>query len=250
VGPPFPAGLPPGAARRQAATLLTVFYGIVYGSAIVAIRSQGRIVLLILSTLGLGTFMLLISAVFVRRDADWRESLGLGSRRIGWVAGWSLLGFGATYAANILLTIAYVATRGDLEEVAAHRMSWLGVLAGLPLGSILPLAAFVGLWEETVFRGFLLGRVRAAIPVPDTPAARLRRDVAAVAICAVLFGAGHGYQGLLGLLQNTVAGIVLGILVLRRRSLWPAIGAHLAIDAFSLTMLQVLKATIGAAAGA
>ncbi len=249
VGPPFPVGLPFGTARRQVATLLILFYGIIYGSAVIAIRSQGGIALLILSTLGLGTFLLLLTAIFVRRDASWRDSLGLGSRKIGWVAGWSLLGFGGTYAANILLTIAYVATRGNLEAVAAHRLSWLGVLAGLPLGSILPLATFVGLWEETVFRGFLLGRLRAALPVSDTPEARLRRDVAAVVVCAVLFGAGHGYQGLLGLLQNTVAGLVLGALVLWRRSLWPAIGAHLTIDAFSLTMLQVLKATIGTAAG-
>jgi membrane protease YdiL (CAAX protease family) len=152
--------------------------------------------------------MLLITAVFVRRDASWKESLALGRQEFGWVAGWSLLGFAGIYAANVVLTVAYVSTRGNLEAVAAHRASWLGVLAGLPLESILPLAAFVGLWEETVFRGFLLGRLRVAIPVSDSAAARLGRDIIAVIISAVLFGAGHGYQGLLGLLQN-LAGVVL-----------------------------------------
>ena len=249
VTPPFASGLPPSAARRQAATLLVLFYGIVYGSAVIAIHLQERIVVLILSTLALGTLMLLITAVFVRRDASWRDSLGLGRQEFGWVAGWSLLGFAVIYAANIVLTIAYVTTRGNLEAVAAHRATWLGVLAGLPLESILPLAAFVGVWEETVFRGFLLGRLRAAMPAPDTPGAQLRRDMLAVVISSVLFGAGHGYQGLLGLLQTTVAGLVLGALVVWRRSLWPAIGAHLAIDAFSLVMLQVLKSMIGTAPG-
>jgi CAAX protease family protein len=249
VTPPFASSLLPSAARRQAATLLVLFYGIVYGSAVIVIHSQERIGVLILSTLALGTLMLLITAVFVRRDASWRDSLGLGRQEFGWVAGWSLLGFAGTYAANIVLSIAYVTSRGNLEAVAAHRASWLGVLAGLPLGSILPLAAFVGLWEETVFRGFLLGRLRTAMPASDTPGARLRRDILAVVISAVFFGAGHGYQGLLGLLQNTVAGLVLGGLVLWRRSLWPAIGAHLTIDAFSLVMLQVLRAVIGTAAG-
>jgi len=249
VTPPFAAGLLPGAARRQAATLLVLFYGIVYGSTVIAIHTVERIAVLIVSTLALGTLMLLITAAFVRRDASWKDSLAFGRQEFGWVAGWSLLGFAGIYAANIVLTIAYVTTRGNLEAVAAHRASWLGVLAGLPLGSILPLAAFVGLWEETVFRGFLLGRLRAAIPVSDTPGARLRRDMLAVVVSALLFGAGHGYQGLLGLLQNTVAGLVLGALVVWRRSLWPAIGAHLALDAFSLLMLQVLKVTIGAAAG-
>ena len=249
VTPPFASGLPPSTARRQAVTLLGLFYGIVYGSAVIAIHSLERIVVLILSTLALGTLMLLITAVFVRRDASWRDSLGLGRQEFGWVAGWSLLGFAVIYAANIVLTIAYVTTRGNLEAVAAHRATWLGVLAGLPLESILPLAAFVGVWEETVFRGFLLGRLRAAMPAPDTPGAQLRRDMLAVVISAVLFGAGHGYQGLLGLLQTTVAGLVLGALVVWRRSLWPAIGAHLAIDAFSLVMLQVLKSMIGTAPG-
>jgi membrane protease YdiL (CAAX protease family) len=249
VTPPFASGLAPGAARRQAATLLVLFYGIVYGSAVIAIHSLERIAVLILSTLALGTLMLLVTAVFVRRDASWRDSLGLGRQEFGWVAGWSLLGFAGIYAVNIVLTIAYVSTRGNLEAVAAHRASWLGVLAGLPLESILPLAAFVGLWEETVFRGFLLGRLRAAIPVADTPSARLCRDIIAVVVSAVLFGAGHGYQGLLGLLQNSVAGLVLGALVVWRRSLWPAIGAHLALDAFSLLMLQLLKGMFGAAAG-
>lgn len=249
VTPPFASDLPPSVARRQAATLLVLFYGIVYGSAVIAIHSQERIGVLILSTLALGALMLLITAVFVRRDALWRDSLGLGRQEFGWVAGWSLLGFAVIYAANIVLTITYVTTRGNLEAVAAHRASWLGVLAGLPLESILPLAAFVGLWEETVFRGFLLGRLRAAMPASDTPGAQLRRDILAIVVSAVLFGAGHGYQGLLGLLQNTVAGLVLGALVVWRRSLWPAIGAHLTIDAFSLVMLQVLKAMIGAAPG-
>ena len=87
------------------------------------------------------------------------------------------------------------------------------------------------------------------MPASDTPGAQLRRDMLAVVISAVLFGAGHGYQGLLGLLQTTVAGLVLGALVVWRRSLWPAIGAHLAIDAFSLVMLQVLKSMIGTAPG-
>jgi membrane protease YdiL (CAAX protease family) len=249
MSPPFPSGLSPRTARRQATALLLLFYAIVYGSAAIAIRPSRHILLLLLSTLGLGAFMLLITAVFVRRDPSWRESLGLGRQTVPWVVGWSLLGFVGTYTVNIALTIAYVSVRGNLEAVAAHRLSWLGVLAGLPSGLILPLAAFVGLWEETVFRGFLLGRLRAAMPVPDTPAARLRRDMVAVAVSAVLFGAGHGYQGLLGLLQTTVAGLVLGTLVIWRGSLWPAIGAHLTIDAFSLGMLQALKATIGSATG-
>lgn len=60
-------------------------------------------------------------------------------------------------------------------------------------------------------------------------------------LTAPFFGAGHGYQGALGLMQTTVAGAALGTLVIWRKSLWPAIGAHLAIDVFGLLMIKALK---------
>ncbi|HEX7629191.1 MAG TPA: CPBP family intramembrane glutamic endopeptidase, partial [Candidatus Methylomirabilis sp.] len=100
--------------------------------------------------------------------------------------------------------------------------------------------------EETVFRGFILGRLRASIPVQDTPGATLCRDALAVVITALCFGAGHGYQGGLGLLQTTVAGVGLGALVVWRKSLWPAIGAHFAIDAFGLFVLKALQSLLPA----
>ena len=61
-----------------------------------------------------------------------------------------------------------------------------------------------------------------------TPRATFLRDAVAVALCGICFGAGHGYQGALGLMQTTTAGIVLGAVTVWRGSLWPAIGAHLA----------------------
>jgi membrane protease YdiL (CAAX protease family) len=119
-------------------------------------------------------------------------------------------------------------------------MPWLERLAEIPTGAILPLTIFVGFWEETVFRGFVLGRLRAALPAADTPRATLLRDAVAVVLCAICFGAGHGYQGALGLMQTTIAGVVLGALTVWRGSLWPAIGAHLAIDAFGLLVIKAL----------
>jgi len=65
-----------------------------------------------------------------------------------------------------------------------------------------PLVVFVGLWEETVFRGFLLGRLRAVFDAPDRPETRLRRDALAVVLSGAVFAAGHVYQGALGVLQT------------------------------------------------
>lgn len=238
---PFPSGLSPGAARRQAVELLVLFYGIVYGGGILAGSLHNHPALLIVSAFALGTLMLLATVLFVRHDSSWRESLGLGHQRVGSILGWSLLGFIGTYVVNLVLISAYLAAHADLEAVAAHRASWLGSLAGLPVEVILPLAAFAAVWEETVFRGFLLGRLRASMPVGDSRGAALRRDVVAIVLTGIFFGAGHGYQGLLGVAQTALAGIALGALAVWRNSLWPAIGAHLAIDAFGLVALKALK---------
>jgi membrane protease YdiL (CAAX protease family) len=241
---PFPSGLLAGAARRQAMVLLVLFYGLVYGGGYLASALRSPFAAPVLSALFLGTLMLLATGFAVRRDASWRDSLGLEHQPSGSMLGWSLLGFVGTYAVNLVISTAYLALQGNLEVVMAHRVTLFGKLAEVPLGAILPIAAFVAIWEETVFRGFILGRFRAAIPVQNTPGAPLRRDALAVALAALCFGAGHGYQGGLGLLQTTVAGLGLGALAIWRKSIWPAIGAHFVIDAFGLLLLKVLQSLL------
>ncbi len=238
---PFPSGLAPGAARRQAGAMLFLFYSIVYGGGILLGGMQDRPAALILSAFPLGTLMLLATGLFIRRDTSWRESLGLGHQPLGATLGWSLLGFIGTYVVSLVLVGAYLVVHGNLEAIAAHRAIWLGSLAELPIVVILPLAAFAAMWEETVFRGFLLGRLRASMPVQDSPKATLRRDLPAVVLTGLLFGAGHGYQGLLGVGQTALIGIALGALTVWRKNLWPAIGAHLAIDAFGLVAMKALR---------
>ena len=244
IAPPFPSDLLAGVARRQAVALLALFYGLVYGGELLAGALRYRFATPILSALFLGTLMLLATGFVVRRDASWRESLGLEHQPAGAMLGWSLLGFVGTYAVNIVGSTAYLASQGNLEAVMAHRVTLFGKLAEVPLGAILPIAAFVAVWEETVFRGLILGRLRASIPVQDTPGATLRRDALAVVLTALCFGAGHGYQGGLGLLQTTVAGLGLGALAVWRKSIWPAIGAHFAIDVFGLLALKLLHSLL------
>jgi membrane protease YdiL (CAAX protease family) len=248
--PPYPWGLPPRAARLQTVAVLALFYGLVYGSAALTPVMPHHTVTPMLSVLTLGTLMLVAVTVCCRRDVSWRGSLGLGRLPVRSVAAWGLVAFAATYGVNILLTFGYVLSHGGLETQVAGRMRSLEYLAEIPPRWIVPLAAFVGLWEETVFRGFLLGRLRAALPAGDAPRARLRRDVLAVVVCGLCFGAGHGYQGALGLMQTTMAGTVLGALTLWRGSVWPAIGAHLAIDAFGLLMIKFVARALGGAADA
>lgn len=55
------------------------------------------------------------------------------------------------------------------------------------------------------------------------------------------FGVGHGYQGMLGIVQTTSAGLVLETLAVRRQGLWPCMDAYLAIDTFGLLALKALR---------
>jgi membrane protease YdiL (CAAX protease family) len=241
MNPPFPSGLSPKAARRQAAAVLILLYGIAYGGGILLGGVHNRVAALTLSAFALGALMLLATVLFIRRDASWRESLGLENHPVGSMLGWSLLGFFGTYTVNLALIGAYLAAQGNLEVLAARKMSSLGQFAELPVEVALALAAFAAIWEEIVFRGFLLGRLRASMPMRDSRGAALRRDILAVALAALFFGTGHAYQGVLGLAQTALAGATLGALTVWRKSLWPAIGAHLLIDAFGFAMLKALK---------
>ena len=229
--------------------MLILFYVLVYGTVVLVPYAPRGIAASLLSILLLGILMLLAVTICVRRDVSWRGSLALVRQRVGSAVGWSLFGFAATYALNVCLITVYLLSGGGLEAHAASRMPWLQHLAEIPAGAILPLTVFVGVWEEAVFRGFLLGRVRAALPTGDTPRAILVRDAVAVGLCGVCFGAGHGYQGALGLVQTTTAGIVLGAVTVWRGSLWPAIGAHLAIDTFGLLVIKALTRTLSGGIG-
>jgi membrane protease YdiL (CAAX protease family) len=242
--PPFPSDLAPAGARRQALVLLVVFYAVIYGIPALMGRAHYRPALPVLSALLIGALMLLIVLLFVRRDRSRQDSLGLQAYAARSALAWGLFGFVASYAMNLVLTAVFVLARGNPEAVAAGRAEWLGALAKVPVILIVPLAAFAALWEEIVFRGFLLGRMRAAIPARGDGAVPRWRDPAAVVLTAIFFGAGHGYQGVLGLGQTTVAGLVLGALAVWRGSVWPAIGTHLLIDVFGLLVIQALKSAL------
>ena len=219
--------------------MLLLFYAIVYGAGVL-IGPHRRLASAIPSTLLLAAVMLLATVLCVRRDPAWRTSLGLGPFRLGRIATWSLCGFVGAYALNIAVSALYLSVSGGLETIAQSRIAQFGSLADLPLGVIGPLVIFVACWEETVFRGFLLGRLRASMP-GTAQGARWRRDGVAVLLTAVFFGLGHAYQGPLGIVQTTAAGIALGALATWRQSIWPAIGAHLLIDGFGLLMLKALQ---------
>ena len=81
------------------------------------------------------------------------------------------------------------------------------------------LAVTAGFCEELLYRGFLVGY-----------AARVMHPVAAVLVTAAVFGFGHLYQGMDGVFQTGIAGLIAGVLYLVTRSIWPGIFIHAIVD--------------------
>lgn len=84
----------------------------------------------------------------------------------------------------------------------------------IPLWTALAISA--GFCEEFIFRGYLQEQCK-----------RITGSVgAAVAIQAVFFGLGHGYQGWAQMITITMLGVTFGIVAAWRRSLAPTMLAH------------------------
>jgi uncharacterized protein len=94
--------------------------------------------------------------------------------------------------------------------------------------------------EELLLRGFVLNRL-----------ALLFGTHAAVVLQALLFGLGHAYQGVTGMVNIFFVGIVFGVVYLRAgRNLWPVIAAHGIIDTISITLIYLGYADVTVSAAA
>lgn len=180
--------------------------------------------------LGVGLPLLAATGFLHRQGLSWRD-----------------LGFPRRMPLGRFLFLTSFALAGVLvvtSLVAAPLMRWLGtsppdmgLLVDLIEGDrvnyllfLLPIgwgtAAF---GEELLMRGFLLNRFAA-----------LFGTVWGLVLQAVLFTLGHAYQGIAGMANVFVIGLVLGIVSVRAGgNLWPAIAAHGLIDTLGLTLIYL-----------
>jgi membrane protease YdiL (CAAX protease family) len=176
-------------------------------------------------------------AVALAREPDKSRALGLVSVRPSAAIGWGLFTAVAAYVAQTAAALFYLAiTRTSLVDEVANKTKWTSKLAVIAPGWIVPLVLVVGFYEEVLFRGFLLGRLRLALQ--GTWGESRRELGAAIVISSALFAAGHAYQGPLGVVQTFAMGVVLALVTVRSGSVWPAILAHAIIDGFGLFVLH------------
>ena len=97
---------------------------------------------------------------------------------------------------------------------------------------LLVIWSFAAFGEEFAYRGYLLRRTIDAL------GGSTRSAVAAVLLCGALFGIGHYYQGLVGMVDSTVSGLVFGALYARSGgNLWPSTLAHGLTDTLALGLI-------------
>lgn len=90
-----------------------------------------------------------------------------------------------------------------------------------------------GFWEELAYRGFLVWFLAAWLD-----------GIGAVVASAVIFGLGHAYQGIGGILRTAGLGLVFGGVYLLCANLWPLIVAHAAIDLFGGSVARAVHRTV------
>ena len=93
----------------------------------------------------------------------------------------------------------------------------------------LVLVAVVALAEETIFRGYLILRLRAITA----------RPAMALLLSAVLFSLGHGYEGSAGVVTVGVMGLVLGFVYMWRKSLVAPVVMHFLQDFIGIVLLPL-----------
>jgi membrane protease YdiL (CAAX protease family) len=162
---------------------------------------------------------------------------------IGWTAGrWKsnvalgCLGLVGLYGFVFLpasLAFPYVAEQSEVIQRQIQQ-----TFPPLTLGWNIVLMAFVAVWEETIFRGFVLTRLQTI----------LKRWWLAVIVSAVLFASIHGYQSILAVGAITCLALVMGSLFAWRRSLVPCIALHWMHNMVTLLVIHAAQTATSPAA--
>lgn len=233
-----PAPLPRGDAAMDAVWALTglfaAFMGILFVQARELWEPSPEWAIAVQAGWNGGISLTVVALLLARRRQGGR-AIGLGRAPLGPTLGWGILAIPACYIINIGILACYAALlflQGQsFEQMAAGKLHVIGAIAETPPLLIVPLTAFVGLYEEVLFRGLILTRLRDA----------LRSPIAAALVSSLLFAACHFSMGPLGMIQAGGIGLVFSLLAVWRRSLWPCIVAHFLLDALAFFLAYFLQ---------
>jgi membrane protease YdiL (CAAX protease family) len=153
---------------------------------------------------------------------------------INWI-GWTFKNSWKEIGLGIGLYIPFFITAGFLER--ALQVTGLSVpstplpfMAAKGMGELwlaIGLVAVVAMAEETIFRGYLILRLKAITASP----------AAAALLSAAIFSLGHGYEGSAGVVTVGVMGLVFALIYMWRKSLVAPIVMHFLQDFIGIVLL-------------
>lgn len=152
----------------------------------------------------------------------WREGTGLkgiGLKRIRLIDFFWAIAF--VLASNVILAgLAYLLQIFGLEIPLELELILPKTLTEKILWAFLAITA--GFCEETIFRGYLITRLRLYT--------NTKSWILPVILASLSFGSGHAYQGWGGLILITTYGAMFALLYLHTGTLWPVVIAHFLQD--------------------
>ncbi len=149
---------------------------------------------------------------------------------------WDYAGFGLALVIGIAITAQSLGLASAPPEKIKRAMKAVHGIKITPntggeLALFMLMSLTAGVWEELVYRGFLIWFF-----VPLTGAA------GAVVISALIFGLAHLYQGVRGVVAPAGIGLVFAALYLLTASLWWLMAVHAVIDiAGGITSFQLKR---------
>ena len=139
------------------------------------------------------------------------------------------IGFKRPRLIDLFYAVAFLLVANLFLTFFALFLGWVGLPVAEELTLILPrtglerffwvvLSITAGIVEETVFRGYLITRLRMF--------GRSNSWILPIIIASVSFGTGHSYQGVGGFILLSVYGAMFSVLFIKTKTLWPVIIAH------------------------
>ncbi len=181
------------------------------------------------------------------RDPDMARSLGVARVRAGRAIGVGLFLWSSIVALAIGFAIVIVGVRTLMGSGLVAAPPGFGAtpddtrimreLAHIDPLVLVPLACFVGFYEELLFRGFLLGRLRMLF------GARFEGAFLSITLSSLLFALGHTYKSAVGIFATFLIGAILGAASWRTRSIWSCVLAHAMIDTMALVGCALRRLT-------
>ena len=180
-----------------------------------------------------------LALLLVLSDGQRLRQIGLRRERLGRELGFGVLVLMGTYAVHLAssLPLAVIASAlGAGKTEVAQRTGFLGELVGwaeqVRPWEIPIYMGLAGAFEEVVFRGFFITRMRRLIG----------SWAPALLLAAALFGLGHLEEGHLAAVQTAILGLWFGAVFIRRKRLESVIVAHAAFNTIMFAvMIFVLR---------